>query len=82
MGFQIYNPNPEGRTLLNDITFERGSYSTNNGFDLNPFDIAYRSETKEQYYVDFTKFAGSVLTGTPGRLVRMLAATLEESLLD
>ena len=26
------------------------------GFDLNPFDIAYRSETKEEYYQDYGYF--------------------------
>ena len=73
MTFQQYNPNPEGRILKQDITFETGSYSTAGGFDLNPFDFAYRSQTKEQYYIDFSAAAGSVLTGTGGRLVRILS---------
>ena len=34
-----------------DIMFRERSYSSY-GFDINPFDIAYRSETKEEYYVD------------------------------
>lgn len=77
MSLQQYNPNPEGRILKQDITFETGSYSTAGGFDLNPFDFAYRSQTKEQYYIDFSAFAGSVLTGTGGRLVRIIAKGLD-----
>ena len=44
------------KELLQDYTAPEGSYSSY-GFDLNPFDIAYRSDTKEGYYIDF----GSVL---------------------
>lgn len=77
MSLQQYNPNPEGRILRKDITFETGSYQTPGLFTFNPFDIAYRSQTKEQYYIDFSAAAGTVLTGTAGRLVRIIAKGLD-----
>lgn len=40
------------RELLQDFTAPTGSYSSY-GFDINPFDIAYRADTKTDYYVDY-----------------------------
>ena len=57
-----------------DIMFRERSYATNSSFDLNPFDLAYRADTKEEYYKDY---AGGVLelgiayvTGGTSRLLK------------
>ena len=47
------------RELLQDFTAPEGSYSSY-GFDLNPLDIAYRGDSKEDYAIDF----GSLLART------------------
>ena len=54
---QKYDPNPPGRVLRQDITFPTGSYSTESRIDLNPWDFAYRSPTKVEYYKDVILFA-------------------------
>lgn len=66
----------EEKQAYYDKMFASGSYESPS-IRLNVFDWAYRSETKEQYYIDLATFAGSVLPGTGGRLVRVLAKGLD-----
>lgn len=42
-----------GYILYDDYTAPEGSYKTDSTFDLNFLDLAYRADTKEQYYQDF-----------------------------
>lgn len=74
---QEYNPNPPGRVLRQDITFETGSYSTDTGFDLNPWDFAYRAPSKQQYYIDLAHLTAEVITGTPGRILKYTTRSIE-----
>lgn len=46
-----------GYELKQDIRFPEGSYQTNHSFDLNPFDLAYRADTKQEFIMD----AGTLL---------------------
>lgn len=73
------------RLIRNDVSFNFGSYETQR-FDINPFDIAYRSETKEDYFVDLGyaigKLAFSYYTGGTDRFLsaaRVLALEALES---
>lgn len=56
------------------------------GFDINPFDIAYRSETKEEYYMDYGYFllrvAYSAMTGGSGAAYDTGKAILLSHFLD
>ena len=57
-----------------DIMFRERSYSTNRSLDLNPFDLAYRADTKEEYYRDLAtgvvELGLAYVTGGTGRLFR------------
>lgn len=74
-----------GYELKNDITFASGSYSSV-GFQLNPFDIAYRADTKQEFLVD----AGTLLfnvgyataTGGAGSAVRAIGTGLWRLVVD
>ena len=60
------------RALLNDIRFKSGSYSSFR-VDINPLDIAYRADTKAEFYGDalFVAELGSVfVTGPIGKVIR------------
>lgn len=74
---QEYNPNPPGRVLRKDITFPTGSYSTNSGIDLNPWDFAYRAPTKQQYYLDMAQLTAELIVGTPGRIAKFTTRALQ-----
>lgn len=74
------NPRP----VLNDTRFATGSYSSY-GLDINPFDFAYRAETKQEAYIDGLFFAVELaaypLTTSAtvaGRLTRGLFSLLRE----
>jgi len=51
LGYQLVTDAPD--------SFESGSYSSF-GIDLNPFDFAYRSETKEEAVIDSILFIGKI----------------------
>ena len=65
-----------------DAIFGQKSYQTNGSFDLNPFDIAYRADTKQEYYVDYAfalfEVGAALATGPFGRLLRVVAGVLSE----
>lgn len=75
---QEYNPNPPGRVLRKDITFPTGSYTTESKIDLNPWDFAYRSETKQQYYIDLAHLTAEIITGTGGRVAKFTARSIQQ----
>lgn len=67
-----------------DIMFRERSYATNGSFDLNPFDLAYRADTKEEYYIDLAtgvlELGLAYVTGGTGRLFRATEQTVKELL--
>jgi len=78
----IVSANP--RPVLNDTRFSAQSYSSY-GLDINPFDFAYRAETKQEAYVDGLFFAIELAAypvttsaTVTGRLTRGLFALLRE----
>ena len=74
-----------GYELKQDVVFDTGSYSSY-GIDLNPFDYAYRSDTKEEYYVDLSvalfELGIAYVTGGQGRVARVAWQIFKESVID
>lgn len=74
-----------GYELKNDITFASGSYSSI-GFDYNPFDIAYRADTKLEFLVDAGLLLFNVgyagVTGGAGPAVRAIGTGLWRVIVD
>lgn len=73
------------KQLKYDIMFrDRGGYQTNNSFDLNPLDLAYRADTKQEYYSDYlwasTEIGLALVTGGTGRIARTTYTVLKELL--
>lgn len=71
-----------GYVLRNDVRFATGSYQTAGSYDLNPFDWAYRADTKEEYYRD-AAMAGieiglAYVGGSVGRLFRTTFGVVKE----
>lgn len=70
-----------GYVLRNDVQFATGSYSSYS-LDLNPFDLAYRADTKEQYYRDvgnaLIEVGLAFVGGSVGRLVRTTVGVVKE----
>lgn len=70
-----------GYVLRNDVQFDTGSYSSFS-LDLNPFNLAYRADTKEQYYYDVAEALVEVgiasIGGSVGRLVRSTFGIVKE----
>ena len=70
-----------GYVLRNDVQFATGSYSSYS-LDLNPFDLAYRADTKEQYYRDVGEALIEVglayVSGGTGRLIRTTYGVVKE----
>lgn len=70
-----------GYVLRNDVQFDTGSYSSFS-LDLNPFDLAYRADTKEQYYYDVADALVTVglayVGGSTGRLFRTTFGVVKE----
>ena len=70
-----------GYVLRDDVQFDTGSYSSFS-LDLNPFDLAYRADTKEQYYYDVANALVEVglayVGGSVGRLVRTTFGVVKE----
>tara|TARA_Y100001973_G_C5193136_1_gene332295 strand:- start:2227 stop:2496 length:270 start_codon:yes stop_codon:yes gene_type:complete len=60
-----------------DIMFRDRSYQTSGSLDLNPFNIAYRADSKEQYYWDLGG-ALLALTGPTGRVARAVWSVVDE----
>lgn len=76
-------PNEEARKqAYYDIMFRDRSYATNSSFDLNPFDLAYRSDTKEEYYIDaatgLLELGLAYVTGGTSRLLRRAELLIQE----
>lgn len=69
-----------------DIIFRDRSYSTNRSLDLNPFDLAYRADTKEQYYKDYATgvidLGLAYFTGGTRQLLKRAELLVEEVLFD
>lgn len=74
-----------GYQLKQDVQFADGSYSSYR-IDLNPFDWAYRSDTKEEYYRDFTvaiiELGLDLTTGPAGRAGRRAWSIIKELVID
>ena len=70
-----------GYVLRDDVQFASGSYSSFS-LDLNPFNLAYRADTKEQYYYDVGEALVEVgiafVGGSVGRLVRTTFGVVKE----
>lgn len=70
-----------GYVLKNDVRFATGSYSSYS-LDLNPFDLAYRADTKEEYYVDLAtgliEIGLAFVSGGTGRLFRTTYGVVKE----
>ena len=70
-----------GYVLRDDVQFATGSYSSYS-LDLNPFDLAYRADTKEQYYRDVAEALIEVglayVSGGTGRLIRTTYGVVKE----
>jgi hypothetical protein len=68
-----------------DAVFGQQSYQTNSSFDLNPFNLAYRADTKQEYYADFAyalfEVGSAFVTGGSGRVLRAVAGVLDELIL-
>lgn len=65
-----------------DIMFRERSYATNSSLDLNPFNLVYRADEKEEYYADL---AGGIIelglayfTGGASRVLRRAELLLQE----
>ena len=71
-----------GYTLLDDFRAPSGSYATYGSIDLNPFDLAYRADTKQEFYIDAAKATGELaiayLTGGGNALFRTSIRLLNE----
>ena len=71
-----------GYVLREDVRFATGSYQTAGSLDLNPFDLAYRADTKEQYYYDLADALIEVglayVSGGTGRLFRTTYGVVKE----
>lgn len=71
-----------GYVLIDDVRFASGSYQTSGSLDLNPFDLAYRADTKEEYYYDLATALVEVglayVTGGAGRLFRTTYGVVKE----
>ena len=79
--------NPEvAKQLYFDDIFNTKSYSTNGSIDLNPLDLAYRANEKQEYYQDFAyavfELGAAYLTGGPGRVLRAAEGLFEELILN
>ena len=70
-----------GYVLRDDVRFATGSYSSYS-LDLNPFDLAYRADTKEEYYVDLAtgliEIGLAFVSGGTGRLFRTTYGVVKE----
>ena len=71
-----------GYVLRDDVRFASGSYQTNSSLDLNPFNLAYRADTKEEYYYDAANAIIEVglayVSGGTGRLFRTTYGVIKE----
>jgi len=70
------------RVLLNDVRFKSGSYSSF-GVDINPLDIAYRADTKEQFYSEalfIAELGSTFITGPIGKIIRGSLGVISEVL--
>jgi len=69
-----------------DIMFRDRSYQTSGSLDLNPFDLAYRADTKQEYYWDvaegLVEFGLIYLTGGAGRIARSAIGVVEQLTAD
>ena len=69
-----------------DIMFREGSYATNSSLDLNPFDLAYRADTKEQYYKDYAngiiELGLAYYTGGTRQVLKRAELLVEEIFFD
>lgn len=70
-----------GYVLRDDVQFATGSYSSYS-LDLNPFDLAYRADTKEQYYRDaaegIIEIGLAYVSGGTGRIIRTTYGVVKE----
>lgn len=69
-----------------DTIFGQQSYKTNSSFDLNPLNIAYRADTKKEYFEDFAyavfELGAAYVTGGAGRVLRAAEGLFEELVLN
>lgn len=68
-----------------DVVFGQRSYETNSSINLNPLDLAYRADTKQEYYSDFAyalfEVGSAFVTGGSGRVLRSVAGVFDELIL-
>ena len=77
--------NPEiAKQAYYDMVFGK-QVSTNTSFDLNPLNLAYRADTKQQYYQDFAyalfEVGAAYVTGGAGRVLRAVEGLFQELIL-
>ena len=80
-------PNPEAaKQAYFDTIFGTQSYATNSSIDLNPLNLAYRADTKKEYYQDYAyalfEIGAAYVTGGAGRVLRAVEGLFEELILN